>query len=73
MKTHRSLRPTLMQRLQTLRATVMHQAMQWLWQWSQRSRRAQRPALVPVRINDEGDAPRRPAPRQRQRFRPYAD
>lgn len=73
MKTHRSLRPTFMQRLQALHATVMHQAMQWLWQWSQRSSRTQRPALVPVRIQDEGNAQRRPAPRQRQRFHPYAD
>ena len=75
MKTYRSLRPTFAQRLQALREAVMHQAMQWLWQWSQRSSRAQRPALVPVRINDEGNAPHRSAPRQRQRqrFHPYAD
>jgi hypothetical protein len=73
MKTYRTLRPTFMQRLQALRETVMHQAMQWLWQWSQRSSRAQRPALVPVRISDERNAPHRPAPHQRQRFRPYAD
>ena len=73
MKTYRSLRPTFAQRLQALREAVMHQTMRWLWQWSQRSSRAQRPALVPVRISDERNAPDRPAPRQRQRFRPYAD
>ncbi len=73
MKTYRTLRPTLVQRLQALREQVMRKALLWLWQWSQRSSNAQRPALVPVRISDEGNAPHRPAPRQRQRFRPYAD
>lgn len=68
MKTHRTLRPTLLQRLRVL----WDQALQRLWHWSQRSTTARAPVLVPVSVRDERSLPHHPQ-RQRQRYRPYGD
>ena len=68
MKTHRTLRPTLLQRLRALWDQALHR----LWYWSQRSTTNTRaPVLVPVRVRDERHLPHHPQ-RQRQRYRPTA-
>ena len=64
MKTHRTLRPTLLQRLRVLWDQALHR----LWHWSQRSTTTRVPVLVPVRVRDE-----RHPQRQSQRYRPYGD
>ncbi len=69
MKTHRTLRPTLLQRLRALWDQALHR----LWYWSQRSTTTRAPVLVPVRVRDERHLPHHPAQRQRQRYRPYGD
>ncbi len=68
MKTHRTLRPTLLQRLRALWDQALHR----LWYWSQRSTTTRAPVLVPVRVRDELHLPHHPQ-RQRQRYRPYGD
>lgn len=67
MKTPRTLRPTLLQRLRALGDEALHR----LWHWSQRST-ARAPVLVPVRVRDDRHLPHHPQ-RQRQRYRPYGD
>lgn len=68
MKTYRTLRPTVMQRLQALR----DQALQLLWQWAQRLRQRRMPALVPVRI--QGERPSlHDSQRRTRRLRAYSD
>ena len=68
MKTYRTLRPTVMQRLQALREQVL----QLLWKWAQRLSQRRMPALVPVRIQGE-----RPSlheiQRRTRRLRAYSD
>lgn len=68
MKTRRTLRPTVMQRLQALREQVL----QLLWQWTQRLRQRHMPALVPVRI--QGERPSlHESQRRTRRLRAYSD
>jgi hypothetical protein len=68
MKAYRTLRPTVMQRLQALR----DQALQLLWQWAQRLRQRRMPALVPVRI--QGERPSlHDSQRRTRRLRAYSD
>ena len=68
MKTPRTLRPTLLQRLRAL----WDQAVPRLWHWSQSSATPRAPVLVPVRVRDERHLPHHPQ-HQRQRYRPYRD
>ena len=56
MKTHRTLRPTLLQRLRALWDQALHR----LWYWSQRSTNTRAPVLVPVRVRDERHLPHHP-------------
>ena len=56
MKTPRTLRPTLLQRLRALWDQAVHR----LWHWSQRSTTTRAPVLVPVRVRDERHLPHHP-------------
>ncbi|BEU97455.1 hypothetical protein ACDW_31600 [Acidovorax sp. DW039] len=68
MKTRRTLRPTVMQRLQALREQVL----QLLWQWAQRLSQRRMPTLVPVRIQGESP-PLHDSQRRTRRLRAYSD